>query len=76
VVTGVAEQELDAAPRETQLADAPQMVAELVLQAPATDAVVVPATTVGWQVLDDGPREAHEALGPQIIPALVWQALD
>lgn len=76
MVTGVAEQELDAAPRETQLAVEPQMVAELVLQAPATDAVVVPATTVGWQVLEDGPREAHEALGPQIIPALVWQALD
>jgi len=47
VLTGVAEQELDAAPSETQLAVEPQIVAEFVLQAPATDAVVVPATTVG-----------------------------
>jgi len=76
VLTGVAEQELDAAPSDTQLAVEPQIVAELVLQAPATDAVVVPATTVGWQVLEEGPRDAHEALGPQIIPALVWHALD
>ena len=77
MLTGVAEQELDAAPRETQLADAPQMVAELVLQALAIEAVVVAtAAAVAWQVLDEGPREAHVALGPQTTPASVWQALD
>ena len=77
MVTGVAEQELEEAPSDIQLADAPQMVAELVLQALAMDAVeVTTAAAVAWQVLDEGPREAHVALGPQTTPASVWQALD
>ena len=77
MVTGVAEHELVDEPRDTQLAAAPQIVAELVLQALAMEAVVVAtAAAVAWQVLDDGPREAQEAFAPQTIPALVWQALD
>ena len=76
MVTGVAEQELEA-PSDTQLAVEPQMVAELVLQALAIEAVVVAtAAAVARQVLEDAPREAQVAWGPQTIPALVWHALD
>jgi len=71
-VTGVAEQELEEAPRDIQLAAEPQIVAELVLQALAMEAVeVTTAAAVAWQVLDDGPREAQVALGPQTTPASV-----
>ena len=71
-MTGVAEQELEEAPRDIQLAAEPQIVAELVLQALAMEAVeVTTAAAVTWQVLDDGPREAQVALGPQTTPASV-----